>query len=71
MQLYGELCGWTLAKAHARSGEPSKISGYLGKGDKFDKAVGDFSVAYADQSERDHKVFLKAVREGRLEIEEE
>jgi Uncharacterized protein conserved in bacteria (DUF2252) len=71
MMQYAELCGWTLAKAHARSGEPSKISGYLGKSDKFDKAVGDFSVAYADQSERDHKVFLKAVREGRFEIEKE
>ena len=71
MMQYAELCGWTLAKAHARSGEPSRISGYLGKSDKFDKAVGDFSVAYADQSERDHKVFLKAVREGRIEVEKE
>jgi hypothetical protein len=66
---YAELCGWTLAMAHARSGEPSKISGYLGKSDKFDKAVADFSFAYADQSERDHKILTKAVREGRLEIE--
>jgi transcription initiation factor TFIID subunit TAF12 len=57
--------------AHARSGEPSKISGYLGKSDKFDKAVADFSVAYADQSERDHKIFKKAVRDGRLEVERE
>ena len=66
---YAELCGWTLAMAHARSGEPSRISGYLGKSDKFDKAVADFSLAYADQSERDHKILTKAVREGRLEIE--
>jgi hypothetical protein len=69
MMQYAELCGSTLAMAHARSGEPSRISGYLGKTDKFDEAVADFSVAYADQSERDHKMFMKAVREGRLEVE--
>jgi hypothetical protein len=71
MMQYAELCGWTLAMAHARSGEPSKISGYLGQSDKFDKAVADFSVAYADQSERDYKFLKKAVRDGRLEIERE
>lgn len=65
---YAELCGWTLAHAHARSGEPAKICGYLGKSDKFDKAVTEFSVAYADQSERDHEILLKAVRAGKLEI---
>ena len=68
MLQYAEMCGWTLAHAHARSGEPAKISGYLGKIDKFDKAVADFSIAYADQSERDHEVLVKAVREGRLEV---
>ena len=68
MLQYAELCGWTLAHAHARSGEPAKISGYLGKSDKFDQAIADFSVAYADQSERDHEVLMKAVREGRLEV---
>ena len=52
---YADLCGWTLARAHARSGEPAKISGYLGKSDAFDSAVADFAVAYADQSERDHE----------------
>lgn len=71
MMQYAELCGWTLAMAHARSGEPAKISGYLGKSDKFDRAVADFSVAYADQSERDHKQLVKAVREGRIEVQEE
>lgn len=65
---YAELCGWTLAHAHARSGEPAKISGYLGKSDKFDKAIADFSIAYADQSERDHEVLVKAVRAGKLEV---
>jgi hypothetical protein len=67
---YAKLCGWTLARAHARSGEPAKISGYLGRSDKFDQAVADFSIAYADQSERDHKVLLKAVRDGKIEVSE-
>jgi uncharacterized protein (DUF2252 family) len=65
---YAGLCGSTLAHAHARSGEPAKISGYLGKNDKFDKAIADFSAAYADQSERDHEVLVKAVRAGKLEV---
>jgi hypothetical protein len=68
MMTYAEACGWCLARAHARSGEPAKISGYLGKGDVFDEAVADFSVAYADQSERDHEVLGKAVRAGKLEV---
>jgi uncharacterized protein (DUF2252 family) len=65
---YAKLCGWTLAHAHARSGESAKISGYLGKSDKFDKAIADFSTAYADQSERDHEVLIEAVRAGKLEV---
>lgn len=65
---YSELCGWCLARAHARSGEPAKISGYLGKSDAFDEAIADFSIAYADQSERDHETLMKAVRAGRLEV---
>jgi hypothetical protein len=69
MTQYAELCGWTLARAHARSGEPAKISGYLGKGDQFDEAIADFAAAYADQAERDHKVLKKAVRDGRLKVE--
>jgi uncharacterized protein (DUF2252 family) len=68
MMQYAELCGWTVARAHARSGEPAKISGYLGKSDVFDEAIADFSIAYADQSERDHEVLMKAVRAGRLEV---
>ena len=71
MLQYAKLCAWTLARAHARSGQPAMISGYLGRSDKFDQAVADFSIAYADQSERDHKVLLKAVRDGRLEIQKE
>jgi uncharacterized protein (DUF2252 family) len=65
---YAGLCGWTLAHAHARSGDSAKISGYLGKSDKFDKAIADFSAAYADQSERDHEVLVKAVRAAKLEV---
>ncbi len=68
MLQYAEICGWTLAHAHARSGEPARISGYLGRSDKFDQAIADFSRACADQSERDHEVLLKAVRAGRLEV---
>lgn len=65
---YAKLCGWTLAHAHARSGEPAKISGYLGESDKFDRAIADFSVAYANQTERDHEELMKAVRAGKLEV---
>ncbi len=68
MLQYGEICGWILARSHARSGEPAKISGYLGKGDAFDEAVAQFSVAYADQTEVDHESLVKAVRAGKLEV---
>ena len=68
MRQYAEACAWTLARAHARSGEPAKISGYLGKSDAFDQAITDFSIAYADQSERDHETLMKAVRAGKLEV---
>lgn len=67
MLQYGEVCGWILARAHARSGDPAVISGYLGKGDVFDEAIAEFSVLYADQAERDHDSLVKAVRAGRLE----
>lgn len=65
---YAELCGWALARAHARSGEPALISGYLGKSDAFDEAIAAFSITYADQCERDHAAMLQAVRAGRLEV---
>jgi uncharacterized protein (DUF2252 family) len=68
MRQYAQACGWTLARAHARSGERAKISGYLGKSDTFDRALADFAVAYADQSERDHEALMKAVRAGSLEV---
>jgi uncharacterized protein (DUF2252 family) len=67
MILFAEWCGGTLARAHARSGEPAAISGYLGKLDSFDQAVAAFAAAYADQVERDYELFAQAVHEGKLE----
>jgi uncharacterized protein (DUF2252 family) len=64
--LYAELCGWTLARAHARSGDAATISGYLGKSDNFDQAIGRFAMAYADQTERDHAALVEAVNAGRV-----
>jgi hypothetical protein len=64
---YAEICGWVLARAHARSGDAVKIAAYLGKRPRFDKALADFSVAYADQNELDHKALVDAVRNGRIE----
>jgi len=60
------LCGWTLARAHARSGDPVAIAGYLGSSDTFDEALGDFAKCYADQNERDFEAFMDGVRSGRL-----
>ena len=65
---FAKFCGWALARAHARSGEPAHISGYLGKSDVFDRAIAAFAVAYADQSERDHAILKKAARSGRVEV---
>ncbi len=66
---YAELCGWTLARAHARSGDASMIAGYLGKSGRFDQALARFSLAYADQAERDHAAMLDALRQGRIEAD--
>jgi uncharacterized protein (DUF2252 family) len=67
LAFYGRACGWTLARAHARSGDPIAIAAYLGDSDAFDKAVTDFSLAYADQNERDYQEFTDAIRSGRLQ----
>ena len=64
---YGQMCGWTLARAHARSGDPVAIAEYLGDSDAFDRSITDFSLRYADQNERDYQGFVAAVRSGRLE----
>jgi len=68
LNVYGKVCGWTLARAHARSGDPAMISGYLGNSDIFDQAIVKFASAYADQTESDHRAMRKAVRDGRLEV---
>jgi uncharacterized protein (DUF2252 family) len=67
---YAQICGWTLARAHARSGDPVAIAEYLGETDEFDRSITGFSERYADQNERDYKEFVKAVSSGRLEAVE-
>ncbi|OKJ69419.1 DUF2252 domain-containing protein [Streptomyces sp. CB02261] len=69
MEAFGELCGVTLARAHARSGDRIAIASYLGKGDSFDRALVTFAEAYADQNERDHQSLVDAVAAGRLPAE--
>ncbi len=66
---YAQLCGWTLARAHARTGDRQAISAYLGKGDRFDRAIAEFSRAYADQNEADYAVLTEAQRSGDLKVE--
>jgi len=66
LDYYGRLCGWALARAHARTGRATMISGYLGTGEVFDHAVADFAVAYADQNEQDYQRLLHAVSSGRV-----
>jgi uncharacterized protein (DUF2252 family) len=67
LTFYARICGWTLARAHARSGDPVAIAAYLGASEAFDKSITDFSERYADQNERDYQEFVAAVRSGRLE----
>jgi uncharacterized protein (DUF2252 family) len=66
---YAGLCGWSLARAHARTGDRLAIAAYLGKSDAFDQAIAEFSEAYADQNEADHQALLEAERDGRLTVE--
>jgi len=67
---YARICGWTLARAHARSGDPVMLAAYLGKSDKFDRSITDFAERYAEQNDRDYKVFEGAIRTGELEAVE-
>jgi uncharacterized protein (DUF2252 family) len=67
LKLYAGLCGRVLARAHARSGDPAVLTGYMGKSTAFEDAIADFSVAYAEQNERDHAALMKAIRSGRIE----
>jgi uncharacterized protein (DUF2252 family) len=68
---YAKLCGWTLARAHARSGERAAIAAYLGRGDNFERAIGEFAELYADQTERDHAAFAAAVKAGAVAVSPE
>jgi hypothetical protein len=67
---YAEACGWTLARAHARSGDRVAIAAYLGKGDSFDRAIAAFAAEYADLNERDHQALVQAVAAGRIRATE-
>jgi uncharacterized protein (DUF2252 family) len=69
MAAYGRLCGWTLARAHARTGDRVAIAAYLGNGDRFDRAIFEFSDAYAEQNERDYKQLQDAVKSGQITAE--
>jgi uncharacterized protein (DUF2252 family) len=64
--LFAEVSGWSLARAHARSGDPQGINGYIGSGDAFDHAISAFAVAYADQTEMDHELLCDALEKGEL-----
>ena len=67
MLIYAAWCGRALALAHARSGSPVVLSGYMGKSDAFDKAIASFSFAYADQNEKDHTALMNAIKSGKVE----
>jgi uncharacterized protein (DUF2252 family) len=67
LRIYAAMCGWTLARAHARSGDAIAIAEYLGKRDTFDQSIVDFSKGYADQNERDYQEFAEAIGSGRLQ----
>jgi uncharacterized protein (DUF2252 family) len=69
LEIYGRVCGWTLARAHARSGDRIAIAAYLGKGERFDQAIAEFSERYADQNELDYAALAGAARSGRIEVE--
>ena len=70
LELYEQACGWTLARAHALSGDRIAIASYLGKSDVFDRAVADFAIAYADLNERDHAALREVVDSGNIKAEE-
>jgi hypothetical protein len=71
LTFYARTCGWTLARAHARSGDPIAIATYLGKRDQFDRSITDFSERYAGQNEQDYQAFANAIRSGRLQALED
>jgi len=69
LEAYGRICGWTLARAHARSGDRIAIAAYLGKSDSFDRAMASFAEIYADQNDRDYRALQEAVASGRVTAE--
>jgi uncharacterized protein (DUF2252 family) len=69
LEIYGRVCGWTLARAHARSGDRIAIGSYLGKGDTFDQAIAEFSERHADQNELDYGALADAAKSGRIKVE--
>jgi len=69
LELYAEACGWALARGHARSGRRIAIAAYMGAGDRFDQGIADFATAYADQTERDYEVVIKAIKRGKIKVE--
>jgi uncharacterized protein (DUF2252 family) len=69
MKFYGKMCSWTLARAHARSGDRVSIAAYLGKNDTFEKSLAEFAIAYADQNERDYQTLVEAVTAGRIKAQ--
>ena len=70
LELYAQACGWTLARAHARSGDCIALAAYLGKSDAFDRALADFATAYADLNEKDHSALRAAAQSGAIEATE-
>ena len=70
LTFYAGICGWTLARAHARSGDPIAIAEYLGGTEEFDRSITDFSERYANQNEQDYQHFLKAIKSRRLQATE-
>ena len=70
LEAYGKVCGWTLARAHGRSGDRIAIAAYLGGGDAFDRAMSSFAETYADQNERDYRALQEAVASGRVTAEQ-
>jgi hypothetical protein len=70
-QEYVEVCGWVLARAHARTGDAAQIGGYAGKKDTLDRAIAKFAITYAEQTERDHEALVKAIKAGRLRASKE
>jgi hypothetical protein len=69
LEVYGRVCGWALAKAHARSGDRVAIAAYLGKSDSFDRAMASFAETYANQNERDYRALQEAAAAGRVPAE--